>query len=121
MMGLSGASIDWNDVPEPFDENTPVRLAGTGSDMDIYVNYDAAPIQDFLSRYNLRKTGKEAVRETWKIGVALYALSTYIEVDEEFGEHDIESTQMAEVSMRGIVQSMLDQQVSEDELEALTV
>jgi hypothetical protein len=28
---------------------------------------------------------------------------------------------LAEVSMRGIVQSMLDQQISESELEALTV
>jgi len=112
---------EWEDVPEPFDKDTPVRLAGSGEDMQIYVNYDAAPIKDFLSRYNLRKTGKETVRETWKVGVALYALSTYIEIDEEFDGREIDSSHMAEVSMRGIVQSMLDQQVSQEELEALTV
>jgi hypothetical protein len=89
--------------------------------MRIFVNFDAAPIQNFLTRYNLRQTGKETVKETWKVGVAMYALSTYIEIDEEFGEDEIDPSHMAEVSMRGVVQSMLDQQVSENELEALTV
>jgi len=107
--------------PRPFDEDTPVQLIGSGDDMQIFVNFDAAPIQNFLSRHKLRKTGKETVKETWKVGVAMYAISTYIEVDEEFGEEEIDPSHMTEVSMRGVVQSMLDQQVSEQELEALTV
>jgi len=112
---------EWEDHTEPFDADTPVRIAGGGSDMQIYVNFDAGPIRDFMSRYNFRKTGKEAVKETWKVGVAFYALSTFIEVDEEFPSDLVDPDHVAEVSMRGIVQSMLDQQVSEDELEALTV
>jgi hypothetical protein len=112
---------DEPDFPRAFDENTPVQLVGSGEDMQIFVNFDAAPIQNFLSRYNLRKTGKETVKETWKVGVAMYAISTYIEIDEEFGEEEIDPSHMTEVSMRGVVQSMLDQQVSENELEALTV
>ena len=106
---------------KPFDADTPVQLIGSGSDMQIFVNFDAAPIQNFLSRYNLRKTGKETVKETWKVGVAMYAISTYIEIEEEFDDEEIDPSHMTEVSMRGVVQSMLDQQVSEDELEALTV
>jgi len=51
----------------------------------------------------------------------MYALSTYIEVKDEFPPELIDPDHVAEVSMRGIVQSMLDQQVSENELEALTV
>jgi len=112
---------DWSDAPEQFDENTPVRIAGSGSNMTLYVNYDAGPVRDFLSRYNFRKTGKEAIKETWKVGVAMYAVSTYIEVDDEFSPEQIDPDHVTEVSMRGIVQSMLDQQVSDDELEALTV
>lgn len=112
---------DWDNLPEPFDKDTPVRIAGTGSDMILYVNYDAGPVKDFLSRHNFRKTGKEAIQETWEVGVAMYAVSTYIEVDDEFAHEQIESDHVTEVSMRGIVQSMLDQQVSDDELEALTV
>jgi hypothetical protein len=115
--------VGWEDpqFDRPFDENTPVQLIGSGTNMRIFVNFDAAPIQNFLTRYNLRQTGKETVKETWKVGVAMYALSTYIEIDEEFGEDKIDPSHMAEVSMRGVVQSMLDQQVSENELEALTV
>jgi hypothetical protein len=112
---------DWDSCPDPFDEQTPVRIVGTGADIELYVNYDAAPVKDFLSRYNLRKTGKETVKESWKVGVAMYALSTYIEVDSEFDAERIDPDHISEVSMRGIVQSMLDQQISEDELEALTV
>lgn len=112
---------DWDKFAEPFDADTPVRLVGSASDMQVFVNFDAGPIQDFLSRYNFRKTGKKTVKETWKVGVAMYALSTYIEVKDEFPPELIDPDHVAEVSMRGIVQSMLDQQVSENELEALTV
>jgi len=112
---------EWDEFPEPFDEDTPVRLVGSGSDMELYVNFDAAPVRDFLSRYNFRTTGKQTVKETWKVGVAMYALSTYIEVEDEFSPEQVDPDHVAEVSMRGIAQSMLDQQISENELEALTV
>lgn len=112
---------EWDEFPEPFDEDTPVRLVGSGSDMELYVNFDAGPVRDFLSRYNFRTTGKETVKETWKVGVAMYALSTYIEVEDEFSPEQVDPDHVAEVSMRGIAQSMLDQQISENELEALTV
>jgi hypothetical protein len=111
---------EWDEHKEHFDKHTPVRIAGSGSDMTLYVNYDAAPIKDFMRRYNLRKTGKEMVKETWKVGVAMYALSSYIEVEEEFDPERVDPDHIAEVSMRGIVQSMLDQQISDEELEALT-
>jgi hypothetical protein len=112
---------EWDEFPEPFDEDTPVRLVGSGSDMELYVNFDAAPVRDFLSRYNFRTTGKQTVKETWRVGVAMYALSMYIEVEDEFSPEQLDPDHVAEVSMRGIAQSMLDQQISENELEALTV
>jgi hypothetical protein len=81
---------EWDDFPEPFDEDTPVRLVGSGADMELYVNYDAAPVRDFLARHNFRTTGKETVKETWKVSVAMYALSTYIEAESEFSPEQVE-------------------------------
>jgi len=112
---------EWDELPEPFDKDTPVRIAGSGGDMRLYVNYDAGPVKDFLSRHNFRKTGKKTIQETWEVGVAMYAVSTFIEVKNEFSHEQVEPDHVTEVSMRGVVQSMLDQQVSDEELEALTV
>jgi hypothetical protein len=111
---------DWDEHPENWDENTPVRLA-PGDEMTLWVNFDAAPIKNFMRRHKFRTTGKETVKETWRVGVAMYAVSTYIEVENEFSPGRIQPDHVTEVSMRGIVQSMLDQQISEEELEALTV
>jgi hypothetical protein len=109
----------WDDsrFDEPFDEDTPVQLVESEDQMELFVNFDAGPVRDFLSRHSLRPTGKEAIRETWKVGVALYAVSTFIEIEDEFAD-EINPKQITEVSMRGIAQSMLDQHVSDDELEA---
>lgn len=113
---------DWEHFPEPFDAHTPVRIQGKGEDMEFYINYDAAPVKNFLSRYNLRKTGKETIKETWKAGIVMYTLSTFIELRKEFDDReDIPPKSIAEVSMRGVVQSMLDQHISSAELEELTV
>jgi hypothetical protein len=111
---------DWDEHPENWDENTPVRLA-PGDEMTLWVNFDAAPIKNFMRRHKFRTTGKETVKETWRVGVAMYAISTYIEVENEFSPGRIQPDHVTEVSMRGIVQSMLDQQISDEELEALTV
>jgi len=43
------------------------------------------------------------------------------EIADEFSPEQVDPDHVAEVSMRGIAQSMLDQQISENELEALTV
>jgi hypothetical protein len=110
----------WDEHHENWDEHTPVRLA-PGDEMTLFVNFDAAPIKNFMRRHKLRTTGKDMVKETWRVGVAMYAVSTYIEVENEFSPGRIQPDHVTEVSMRGIVQSMLDQQISEEELEALTV
>lgn len=111
---------DWDTHPEDWDAKTPVRVQ-PGDEMQLWVNFDAAPIKNFMRRHNFRTTGKETVKETWRVGVALYAVSTYIEVEDEFSPGRIQPDHVTEVSMRGIVQSMLDQQISNEELEALTV
>jgi hypothetical protein len=111
---------DWDTHPEDWDAKTPVRVQ-PGDEMILWVNFDAAPIKNFMRRHNFRTTGKETVKETWRVGVALYAVSTYIEVEDEFSPGRIQPDHVTEVSMRGIVQSMLDQQISNEELEALTV
>jgi ribosomal protein S15P/S13E len=111
---------DWSEHPENWDENTPVRLA-PGDPMTLWVNFDAAPVKNFMRRHKFRTTGKKTVEQTWRVGVAMYAVSTYIEVKDEFSSDMIQPDHVTEVSMRGIVQSMLDQQISDEELEALTV
>jgi hypothetical protein len=112
---------DWNDFDQPFDSDTPIRIINSDGSRVIFINYDADPIKDFLNRHNVRKTGKETIKETWKVGCAMYGLSTLIELDDELEKENINSRRMTEVSMRGIAQSMLDQHISESELEALTV
>lgn len=113
---------EWRSHWADWDEQTPVAIEGSKSeDMTIWVNYDAGPLQNFMSRHNLRKTGKETIKETWKAGVAIYTLSTYLELKNEFTDEDINSREVASVSMKGVTQSMLDQHISEAELENLTV
>lgn len=112
----------WEEFPESFDADTPIRIEGREDNLTFYVNFDAAPLQNFLQRYNLRATGKETVSQTWKAGVTIYTLSTYIELQQEFSDDEVFTpTKVAEVSMKGVVQSMLDQHISHTELEELTV
>jgi hypothetical protein len=89
--------------------------------MTLWINYDAGPLQDFISRYNFRKTGKEIVKETWKVGVGMYTLSTYLELKAEYSEKKHNYRQVAATAISGVCQSMLDQQISDEELESLTV
>jgi hypothetical protein len=113
---------DWDSHWGDWDEQTPVQIEGTKSEnMTIWVNYDAGPLLNFMSRHNLRKTGKETIKETWKAGVAIYTVSTYLELKTEFEEEDINTREIAAVSMKGVTQSMLDQHISTEELENLTV
>jgi len=113
---------DWESHWGDWDEQTPVQIEGSKSeDMTIWVNYDAGPLLNFMSRHNLRKTGKKTIKETWKAGVAIYTLSTYLELKSEFQDEDVNSRDIAAVSMKGVTQSMLDQHISSDELENLTV
>lgn len=112
----------WDSHWAEWDEQTPVQIEGTESDnMTLWVNYDSGPLLEFMSRHNLRKTGKEAVKETWKAGVSIYTLSSYLELRNEFDEDDVDSRQVAAVSIKGVTQSMLDQHISTEELESLTV
>jgi hypothetical protein len=113
---------EWESHYAEWDEQTPVQIEGSESDdMTIWVNFDAGPLRNFISRYNFRKTGKETIRETWKAGVAIYTLSTYLELKSEFQEESVNSRDIAAVSMKGVTQSMLDQHISQKEIDYLTV
>ena len=103
---------DWAD--HDFDEHDIVRIASTGnsvSDMDIYINMDAAAIKRFLSNNNLRASGKEFVQERYVIAVALYSVAMYIEFEQQYNDGEfinhMTPEELVSSSMRGLGQVML--------------
>lgn len=97
-----------------FDEHDIARVAAVGdsvSDMDVYVNTHAAPLRRFIDKHDLRSSSKEFVEERYKMAVALYSVSMYIEFDEMLDEEDQDSLmtpeEMVKSSMRGLGQVFL--------------
>lgn len=110
----------WDEHEPPFDEQSIVRIADYGNgaeDMTIYYNIEAAPLLEFINRHNLRPAGKEFVTEVWESGVTLYTLCSYLELQEEYSGNGADPSELAPVSIRGVAQTMLDQHISEEEIE----
>jgi hypothetical protein len=103
---------DWSN--HDFDEHDIVRIATAGdnvSDMDIYVNMNAAAIRRFLQNRNLRESGKEFVQERYVVSVALYSVAMYVEFQENYEEDDLmefaSPEELVASSMRGMGQVLL--------------
>lgn len=97
-----------------FDEHdiVDVLVAGdTVSDMDIYVNVDAAPVRRFYDRYNLRQSGKAFVEERYVLAVSLYSVGMYIEYKQAYDEEELlefaSPEDLVASSMKGLGQVLL--------------
>lgn len=107
----------WADMSPEWSEHDVVDIHEYDDGHDIYVNMDAAPLHNFIRSNNLTDNGKDRVKEIWVAGHVFYALSQYIELDDE----DVAPEEIVPVTMRGVAQSMLDQHIGEKEMERLTV
>lgn len=118
------ADTTWDDMDPEWNEDDIVELMDNGDgikDIDVFVNMDAAPYESFIHRHNLTDVGKERVTEYWKVGILVYSLSEYIELEDAYKQNGVVPEDIVPITIRGISQSMLDQHISSDELDSMTV
>lgn len=111
---------DWN--RHGFDEHSIVSLEpGPDGDITLFINEDAAPLVNFRRRHNLKESGKKYIKQTYKLGVVLYSVGQYMEIEREYGEEpmweEIDPAEVVETSMKGVAQSLLDQTITDDKLQ----
>ncbi len=112
---------DWDSYDRAFDEDTVVQVMDYDDELDLHINMDAAPLRQFFTAHSLTDAGKEYVKRVYKTGITLYAVAQYMELHEEFEENDVDVTEVVSTAMRGTGQILLDQAISDDRLEELTV
>jgi len=108
-----------------MDEHSIVRLMpAPDGDMTLLINKDSAPYVNFRQRHNLKESGKKYVKQTYKLGMILYSVGQYIELQQEFDDdpqwEEIDPVDVVETSMKGIAQSFLDQTIPDEKLRQLT-
>lgn len=114
---------DWDEW-EGFDEHTIVEVWDEEDGLVFNINVDAAPIRNFLVRHNIKENYQTMVTNYWDVGIRLYGVGQYLELQNNFEQNvhlnGLDATDIIEVSMRGIAQTMLDQHISEDLLDDMT-
>ncbi|WP_253738006.1 hypothetical protein [Halohasta salina] len=114
---------DWDEYD--MDEHSIVRLyPGPENDMTLYINEDSAPYVNFRQRHNLKESGKTYVKQTYKLGMILFSVGQYIEIEQETKDdpqwEEIDPVEVVETTMRGVAQSFLDQTITDDKLKQIT-
>jgi hypothetical protein len=66
----------------------------------------------------------EYVKQTYKLGVILYSVGQYMEIERKYGEdphwEEIDPAEVIETSMKGVAQSLLDQTITDNKLDEIT-
>jgi len=114
---------DWDN--HGFNEHSIVRVEpGPDGEMTLFINEDAAPLVNFRKRNNLKESGKKYVKQTYKLGVILYSVGQYMEIERQYGEdphwEEIDPAEVVQTSMKGVAQSLLDQTITDDKLNEIT-
>lgn len=114
---------NWN--AHGFNEHSIVSVEPSPDDeMTLYINEDAAPLTNFRRRHNLRESGKQYVRETYKIGIILYSVGQFMELERAYGEdprwEEIVPAEVVETTMKGVAESLLDQTITDEKLDEIT-
>ncbi|ADQ68818.1 hypothetical protein C499_05940 [Halogeometricum borinquense DSM 11551] len=115
---------EWDDFE--FDEQSIVSVQPRPgeSGMDIFINRDAAPLQNYLKRHNLKDSGKTMVMERYRLATVFFSATQYIELRQQYQEHEdweeIELTRVVEDGMRGIGQVLLDLIIDDETLDKVT-
>jgi hypothetical protein len=108
-----------------FDEHSIVRLdPSPDGEVVLFINEDAAPLVNFRKRHNLKKSGKQYVRETYKLGTILYTVGQYMELERKYKEDpdwdEIDPIEVIQTTMKGVAESLLDQTITDDKLDDIT-
>lgn len=108
-----------------FNEHSIVSLEpGPDGDITLFINEDAAPLVNFRRRHNLKESGKQYVRQTYKLGVILYSVGQYMEIEREYGEEpmweEIDPVEVVQTAMKGVAQSLLDQTITDEKIREIT-
>lgn len=114
---------DWH--RHDFNEHSIISLEpGPDGEITLFINEDAAPLVNFRRRNNLKDSGKQYVRQTYKLGVVLYSVGQYMEIEREYGEEpmweEIDPVEVVETSMKGVAQSLLEQTITDEKLRDIT-
>lgn len=114
---------DWDD--HGMNEQSIVEVAPYDDEMVLYINKHAAPLQNFMTRHNVRESAKETIQQRYKLAVIFYSVGQYIEMQQEYEDNplwdEIDFADVVQTSMRGVAQSLLEQTISDDELDRFTV
>lgn len=97
---------------------------GPDGEITIFINEDAAPYANFRRRHNLKDSGKQYVKQTYKLGIVLYSVGQYMEIERKYKEdpgwEEIDEVEVVETAMKGVAQSFLDQTISDEKLDEIT-
>lgn len=107
----------WDDMNPTWTEDDIVSISERDETYDIFVNMDASPLHHFVQTNNIKDSRKGQVQEIWVAGCMFYTVSQYIELE---NDGDVVPEDIVPITMRGVAQSMLDQHISDEELERLT-
>jgi hypothetical protein len=114
---------DWD--RHGFNEHSVISLEPSpDGDITLFINKDAASLVNFRRRHNLKDSGKQYVKKTYKLGVILYSVGQYMEIEREYGEEpmweEIDPVEVVETSMKGVAQSLLEQTITDEKLRDIT-
>lgn len=114
---------DWD--RHGFNEHSIVSLEPSpDGDITLFINEDAATLVNFRRRHDLKESGKKYVRQTYKLGVVLYSVGQFMEIEREYGEEpmweEIDPVEVVETSMKGVAQSLLDQTITDEKMREIT-
>jgi regulator of replication initiation timing len=108
-----------------MDEQSIVNIDPYDDEIVLYINKHAAPLQNFIVRHNVKEGAKEKVQQIYKLAVIFYSVGQYIEIKNKYSDNplweEIDFAEVVETSMQGVAQSLLEQTISDDELDRFTV
>lgn len=113
-----------NEVPREkwgehgWGENDVLSIWDDEENRQFNINVDAAPLQNFLTENNIANQYHDDVTRMWKIGITLYGLGMYIELNQATNGDEIDDVStIVATSMKGVAQTMLDQHIDDDRLQ----
>ena len=114
---------EWED--HEMNEQSIVNIDPYDDEIVLYINKHAAPLQNFIVRHNVKEGAKEKIQQIYKLAVIFYSVGQYTEIKKEYDDNplwdEINFARVVQTSMQGVAQSLLEQTISDDELDRFTV
>ena len=114
---------EWDDYG--MNEQSIVNLAPAEDEIVLYINKHAAPLQNFVARHNIKESAKDHIQEIYRLAVVFYSVGQYLELERSYADDpmwdEIDPAEVVQTTMKGVSQSLLEQTISDDELDRYTV